>query len=225
MQMRSRTSKWCLSGSLGSDASPPRPQTIVPESLRQRSGAPLFEDFALFLGQHWAFNVSLLPPRLAAATHFWHGTGDLQARALPQQPAAVAPAPGSEMLQCRKAVQEGGHRLSALALTGACMVCGCLSVLQGRAARCCGEMDGGMNAAKSLPTAGRQGQPGGSGGFAHTVVVRAQVPHVTSRALHRLVPGARLTIVPRGGHFAYYVCNQTAQLTALGQLLASAAST
>jgi len=53
----------------------------------------------------------------------------------------------------------------------------------------------------------------------NTALARAQVPHVTSRALHRLVPGARLTIVPQGGHFAYYVCNQTAQLAALGQLL------
>ena len=55
-------------------------QTIVPESLRQRSGAPLFEDLAMFLGEAWAYDVASLLPPLAAATHFWHGTGDLQAR-------------------------------------------------------------------------------------------------------------------------------------------------
>jgi len=73
------------------------------------------------------------------------------------------------------------------------------------------------------PQVGRVGQMAAWGCGEHSAR-RAQVPHVTSRALHRLVPGARLTIVPQGGHFAYYVCNQTAQLAALGQLLASAAA-
>lgn len=62
-------------------------QTIVPESLRQRSGAPLFEDLAIFLGEAWAYNVSSISPQLATATHFWHGTGDLQARACLLAPA------------------------------------------------------------------------------------------------------------------------------------------
>ena len=67
--------------SMGHDALPALRQTIVPESLRQRSGAPLFEDLAIFLGEAWAYNVSSISPQLAAAAHLWHGTGDLQARA------------------------------------------------------------------------------------------------------------------------------------------------
>ncbi|KAK9825182.1 hypothetical protein WJX81_003767 [Elliptochloris bilobata] len=103
-------------------------QAIVPESLRQRSGAPLFEDLAIFLGEAWAYNVSSVSPQLAAATHFWHGTGDLQ------------------------------------------------------------------------------------------------VPDVSSRALHRLLPGSSLTVVPGGGHFSYYVCHATTQRTALSRMLVSAAA-
>ena len=47
---------------------------------------------------------------------------------------------------------------------------------------------------------------------------------MSSRALHRLLPGSRLSIIPGGGHFAYYVCSPAAQRAALSQLLASAAA-
>ncbi len=160
----------------GSDPWQPRPQTIVPESLRQRSGAPLFEDFALFLGRHWAFNVSRLPPRLAAATHFWHGTGDLQARARSLQSAAVAPALSLPCwpwrrcgVQCRKEAEARPPvHLRALACRAAvCLCC--------RAERCAAV--GVRLAAKSLPTAGGQGGTDGSVGLWGTQRSRARRCH------------------------------------------------
>lgn len=50
-----------------------RPQHLavtVPESLRQKSAACLFQDLALF-HTAWPFNISALPDSLRGATHIW----------------------------------------------------------------------------------------------------------------------------------------------------------
>ena len=51
--------------------------------------------------------------------------------------------------------------------------------------------------------------------------IRMQVPWVSAKVLHRLMPQARLHIVEDGGHFAYYACTKQSQRSALKQLLAS----
>jgi hypothetical protein len=40
------------------------------ESLRQQTGAALFQDLAL-ISTPWAFDVRRLPPDIARATHIW----------------------------------------------------------------------------------------------------------------------------------------------------------
>lgn len=50
---------------------------IVPESLRQGTAAPFWEDVWLF-EQPWAFNLSNIQPHLQRSIHIWHGTGDKQ---------------------------------------------------------------------------------------------------------------------------------------------------
>ena len=48
-----------------------------------------------------------------------------------------------------------------------------------------------------------------------------QVPWVSAKVLHRLMPHAHLHIVEGGGHFAYYACSKESQKSALKQLLNS----
>ena len=50
---------------------------IVPESLRQRTGACFFQDLWLF-ERPWSFNLEDLPPHVQKSVHIWHGTGDKQ---------------------------------------------------------------------------------------------------------------------------------------------------
>ena len=50
---------------------------VIPESLRQRTAAPLFEDLWLF-EQAWDFDVAAMPPVMQKTIHVWHGTGDKQ---------------------------------------------------------------------------------------------------------------------------------------------------
>ena len=47
----------------------------------------------------------------------------------------------------------------------------------------------------------------------------AQVPWVSAKVLHRLMPQANLHIEQGGGHFAYYACTRESQRNALKQLL------
>jgi len=47
----------------------------------------------------------------------------------------------------------------------------------------------------------------------------AQVPWVSAKVLHRLMPEAHLHIVEGGGHFAYYASSKDSQKSALKQLL------
>ncbi len=51
-----------------------------------------------------------------------------------------------------------------------------------------------------------------------------QVPYVSAKVLHRLMPHAQLHIFEGGGHFAYYVCSKESQRSALKQLLDSGMS-
>ena len=48
-----------------------------------------------------------------------------------------------------------------------------------------------------------------------------QVPWVSAKVLHRLMPQAHLHIMEDGGHFAYYACTKESQRSALKQLLDS----
>lgn len=181
--------------SVGQDASPTLRQTIVPESLRQRSGAPLFEDLAIFLGEAWAYNVSSISPQLAAAAHLWHGTGDLQARAVSLDLGLPNPKPCLLIDSVRVYYRPSpAHGFVAPA---------CIHVLP---KVCGGHYECNLTQIQ------------------HGSVHLPQVPDVSSRALHRLLPGSHLSIIPGGGHFAYYVCNPAAQRAALSQLLASAAT-
>ena len=50
----------------GSDAVLRKPA----ESMRQETGAALFQDLELF-GAGWSFDVRALPPDMRAATHVW----------------------------------------------------------------------------------------------------------------------------------------------------------
>ena len=50
---------------------------IVPESLRQRTGACFFQDLWLF-ERPWSFDLEDLPPHVQKSVHIWHGTGDKQ---------------------------------------------------------------------------------------------------------------------------------------------------
>ena len=50
---------------------------IVPESLRQRTGACFFQDLWLF-ERPWSFNLEDLPAHIQKSVHIWHGTGDKQ---------------------------------------------------------------------------------------------------------------------------------------------------
>ena len=50
---------------------------IVPESLRQRTAAPFFQDLWLF-ERRWSFDLAALPAAAQRSIHIWHGTGDKQ---------------------------------------------------------------------------------------------------------------------------------------------------
>ena len=49
--------------------------------------------------------------------------------------------------------------------------------------------------------------------------LRAQVPVEQARAYKRMMPGAHLSIVEGGGHFAYFVGDPATQRRALSALL------
>ena len=51
------------------------------------------------------------------------------------------------------------------------------------------------------------------------MVICMQVPWVSAKVLHRLMPQAHLHVVEGGGHFAYYACTKQSQRSALKQLL------
>ena len=74
---------------------------IVPESLRQRTGACFFQDLWLF-ERPWPFGLADLPAHVQKSVHIWHGTGDKQVSVR-----RTAPADCSQPLLQAELPQEG----------------------------------------------------------------------------------------------------------------------
>ncbi len=224
MQMRSRTLQWCLSGTLRSAALTPGSRARR-RSCRRACASAAARRCSRTLPSSWAGTGRSMCRGCRRGWRLPRTSGTAPATC---RRARARCSPPPSLPHCRfhaglgdAEVCNAGRRLKRARL------CTCGRSRVERPSVCAAGPSAaplwgyGLLQRAFPPQVGRVGQMAAWGCGEHSARARAGAARDQPRAAP---PGARLTIVPQGGHFAYYVCNQTAQLAALGQLLASAAA-